>query len=333
MPSIALLGAGMISRAHAAAAQILGVPVVAVTSRTPESAGAFAERVGARAVRYDELTDGADVIVVATPPALHASQTLEMLERGAAVVLEKPLCTTLADADVLVEAAGDRVLYAENLAYAPVVHAMIPRVRELGALNSLEVRSLQGRPTWGNFLSEEWGGGALFDLGVHPVAVALLLAAPAVPVGVHAVLEGADDHPTDEFADVTITFDTGLQGHVVSSWRDGPTPVWDAQVSSATGVVRAELLPEPELEVNGEPVALPPVTAPVPQLEQYGYIGQLQAFLDDLEHGRRPLMDVNWGRMVLDVVCAAYASAASGEPEPTPFRGPRNRTPLQLWRG
>jgi hypothetical protein len=31
-------------------------------------------------------------------------------------------------------------------------------------------------------------------------------------------------------------------------------------------------------------------------------------------------------------VCAAYASAASGRPEPLPFAGSRDRSPLDLWR-
>jgi hypothetical protein len=35
---------------------------------------------------------------------------------------------------------------------------------------------------------------------------------------------------------------------------------------------------------------------------------------------------------VLDVVCAAYQSARTGEPESLPFTGRRDLTPLQLWR-
>src|SRR3546814_4938415 len=68
-------------------------------------------------------------------------------------------------------------------------------------------------------MTESWGGGVLFDLGAHPVAIALLLAAPARPVAVRAFLEGADDHPVDEHADVSIRFDTGLHGRVITSWR------------------------------------------------------------------------------------------------------------------
>ena len=50
---------------------------------------------------------------------------------------------------------------------------------DLGPIEHLEVRALQGRPDWGDFLTAGWGGGVLFDLGVHPLAVALLAAAPA----------------------------------------------------------------------------------------------------------------------------------------------------------
>ena len=152
-------------------------------------------------------------------------------------------------------------------------------------------------------------------------------------MSVSAVLEGADDHPTDEHAEVTLTFAQGSKATVVSSWRGGEVPEWSAQAASATGVVRAELLPTPLLERNGDAVALPPPTASVPQLEQYGYVGQLEAFVAAFASGGRPLMDARFGHDVLDIVCAAYSSAAAdGAEVAVPFMGPRDRTPLQLWR-
>jgi len=331
---LALCGAGMISGAHVVAAQQLGLPVVAVASRSAQRASERAAELGARVVTYDELPAGADVVIVSTPPALHAAHALAALHAGAAVLLEKPLCTTLADADALVEAAGGRLLYAENLAFAPVVAEMVRRVGSLGPLQHLEVRSLQGRPTWGDFLTAEWGGGALFDLGVHALAVALLLTTPDPVVAVSAHLQGADDHPTDEHAEVTLRFASGLAGRVVSSWAAGPGSVWDAQAASATGVLRAEIQPVPSLEHDGEPVALPPLSAPIGQIESYGYLGQLRSFTDDLRAGRSPTIDAAFGRTVLDIVCAAYASAGQGGAEVSvPFDGQRDRTPLQLWRG
>ena len=57
---------------------------------------------------------------------------------------------------------------------------------------------------------------------------------------------------------------SGFTAHVVSSWQGGPEPVWDAQLAGDQGVVRAELLPALRLELNGDEVALPPTTAPLP---------------------------------------------------------------------
>ena len=152
---------------------------------------------------------------------------------------------------------------------------------------------------------------------------------------VQARLDGSPSgrHRSDEVAEVVVQFDNGLRAHVVASYRGGDGPQWDAQAASSTGVVRAELLPAPSLEVNGEPVRIVSPTSDVPALEHYGYRGEWAAFLDDLRSKHRPLMDASFGRMVLDVVCAAYASAHTGRPEASPFSGPRDRTPLQLWRG
>lgn len=339
MTSLALCGAGHIAAVHALAArQVRGVDVTAVASRDPRRAAAVARELRARACTYDELPAGADVVLVSTPPSCHAHDTIRALQGGAAVICEKPLTATLADADRIVaasDASGGRVGYAENLAFAPLVEAALTRIAHLGVVHHLEARMLSPRPDWGDFLTEGWGGGVLFDTGSHPLALVLLAAQGARPTAVRATLEGAPDIPCDEYADVTVEFDSGLTAHVVASWRH-PDRVRDLQAASATGVVRAELLPDPGLEVDGEPVALPPAPKDPTlfRLEQMGYVAQLERFVRRLPLGDPGSCDAAFGRTVLDVVCAAYASAAhGGRSEPLPFRGPRDRTPLQLWRG
>ena len=332
MTDLAFAGAGRISIVHALAAQAIGAKVKAVASRSAGRAAKRAKELGARPVTYDELPAGADVVVVATPPARHAADALHALDAGAAVLLEKPMCTTLADADQLVAAAGDRLVYAENLAFAPVIERALDLVGGLGPVEHLEVRARQGRPDWGDFLTAGWGGGALFDLGVHPLAVALLAASPAEVVEVKATLEGADDIDVDEHAQVELRFDTGLAARVEASWR-AATPIWDLQVASPTGVVRADLIPAVTLEHNGEPVTLPaPREGIVPELETFGYIRQLETAIR-VAQGTTSAMNATFGRHVLEVVCAAYASAGQGGAAVAlPFVGPRDRTPLQLWR-
>ena len=330
----------MISGAHGAAAKFLEMPIVAVASRTAERAAERAAQLQSVAATYDKLPAGADIVVVSTPPQLHAADTLRLLDAGAAVVLEKPLCTTLADADALLAAAatyGQRVLYAENLAYAPAVTTMLRMAADIGPIDHLQVRTLQALPTWGEFTSDAWGGGALFDLGVHPLAIAVLAAAAAGagPVNtVRCTLRGGAGHNSDEHAEVELTFRSGLVGHVVSSWNHGPGQIWDAQLSGPTGVLRIDFWPQPTLEYNGEPVPLPQSAVPLAFIEQLGYLGQLRDFVADLADGATPSMDVAFGRLILDIVCAAYQSAGSGgATQPVPFAGDRTKTPLQLWHG
>jgi len=331
--SLALAGAGWAANVHALAAAALGVPLTAVASRRPERATALAGRYGALACRYEELPLGASTVVVATPPPRHRGDTVSALASGASVIVEKPLCATLRDADAMVAAdPGGRIAYAENLLYAPAVRLMLDRMGDLGPVHHLSARTLSPLPSWGEFTTPGWGGGVLFDLGIHALALVLWLAAPARVVAVEARLEGAGSHPVDEHADVTVEFDSGLRAGVTASWRSGPTPAWSVQAASATGVLRAELLPDPSLEHNGAAVALPRATAPIAVLDQLGYTGQLSAFLHAFASATAPVPGVGDGRLLLEVVCAAYASAALfGAPVAMPFTGARDRTPLELW--
>jgi myo-inositol 2-dehydrogenase/D-chiro-inositol 1-dehydrogenase len=335
---LAFAGSGWIAAVHGYAVDhVPGLRISHVASRDPGRAAAAAERLGAAPCTYDDLPAGADGVVVCTPPAQHLEHARRAIAGGAGVLVEKPLCTTLAEADELVAAAegGAQVAYAENLVHAPIVRLALTHARQLHGIDLVDVRALQSRPTWGDFLSEAWGGGVLFDLGVHPLAVALLLAAPAVPVEVRATLDGAADHPVDEHAEVQVHFDTGLLARVTASWRGGDTPTWDAQVSAPDGVVRMELLPRLLLERNGTEVRLPGIPEGVPrQLEELGYLAQMESFALDLQRHRQPELGAAFGRRILDVVCAAYASAGrDGAWVGLPFEGSRDRTPLQLWRG
>ena len=338
MTTIALAGAGMIASVHSLAAHLSpDLDVIAVASRTEASAEALASQANAAAVRPADLPAGADVVVVCTPPADHVTTAIAALQAGAAVIVEKPLATTLDDADRLVDAAaaaGGRVGYAENLAFAPVFTAARQAADDQSPIHHLDTHVLQERPTWGGFLHADWGGGVLFDLGAHPIGLVLLLVAPARPVSVSCRLHGADDIEVDDLAELTLSFDSGLHASITTSWRN-PAAVWDLQTASADGTLRIELLPELQLEVSGEPVELPALdpNLPAPQIAQFGYLEQLESFAADFAAGREPEMSAAFGRDVLEIVCAASVSARHhGKVEHLPFTGPRDRTPQQLWR-
>lgn len=337
MVALALAGAGFVTAIHGLAAEALpDLRIVHVASRSNRSARRRAAQTGGIACGYDELPGGADVVVVATPPALHRREAERAVGGSAVALVEAPLAATMDDADRLVAAAdrGGRVGYAENLVHSPAVVEALGACRRLGSLTHLEVRFAQGRPDWGDHLEPSWGGGALFDLGVHAVTLALLAAAPAHVTAVEAQLLAGGGLELDDDATVTLAFESGLRAEVRATWR-APAPTWEAQAASPAGAVRLELVPHPSVELNGAPIVLPtpPPGLASPQLHHLGYVAQLQALTADIDAGRPPTPGPQLGRHVLDIVCAAYVSARTGREEPVPFTGPRDRTPLQLWRG
>lgn len=332
---LALCGAGPVAAVHALAVeQIEWLRLGAVTDADPRAAAELAARAGVRAERAEALPGDADIVLVSGAPVAHALDVVRALQGGAGVLVEQPLAATLDDADRIVEAAeatGGRVGYLANLAFAPLVDALRFELPAIGPLQFLELRALQAPPA-DRGDDAAWGGGALLRTGASVIALALVLAAPNRLTEVHTrVLEGDEPGGVDTYAEVDLRFGPALTARVVASWRESMS-TWDVQASSAFGVLRAELLPHHVLERNGEPLPPPePAPGPVPALIEFGYVAQLASLAGSLRAGNRPVLDAAFGRQVLEVVCAAARSAATGVEESIPFGGNRHRSPTQLW--
>lgn len=125
---VGIVGGGFMAEVHSRAIRAARAEVAGIVSSTPERSAAAAERLGAARpyASLDELLadDGIDVVHVTTPNALHAEQAAAVLAAGKDVVCEKPLTTTVADAERLVAAAEGRT------ATVPFVYRFHPMVRE-----------------------------------------------------------------------------------------------------------------------------------------------------------------------------------------------------------
>lgn len=330
---VALSGAGLIAGVHAIAARRARHRVVEVASRTSTRATRLAGDLGARATDFDHLT--AELEVVCTPPAHHAEQVRRALDRGAHVLVEKPFTTTLADADrLLSHDRASAVHYGENLLHAPIVNDFLARVRTLGPLTHLELRTLQSAPTWGDFLSPTWGGGVLFDLGIHPLALAVVIGRVTGNGEIVSVTARLDGDPTDVRSEVDLEFASGLHARLEASW-DGPeSGVWDVQASSTTSVVRLELRPSIVLEVDGESVARAAGDAAPDLVDDFGYTAQVDELAESRRGGAPARVGVQLAHWTMEVVAACYVSAGAGSTTtPVPSGCDRRRTPWELWRG
>ena len=138
---------------------------------------------------WREGIQDADVVSVAAPPAAHFEVALEALRLGKAVLCEKPLATTVAEAEELVSAGGRT---AVNFSYRAL--PAFRRFRELLDSDELEVlwttssRLRAHAPSWKD---DPYQGGALAAYGVHAIDYARWFFGPARVES--ARIEGNDD--------------------------------------------------------------------------------------------------------------------------------------------
>lgn len=104
----AVIGTGYLGRQHARVlSQLENVELVGVVDKNPETARAVAAEFSTRA--YDNhraLSDEVSAVSLATPTREHASIGIDLLTRGVDVLVEKPIASSLAEADALIEAAN-----------------------------------------------------------------------------------------------------------------------------------------------------------------------------------------------------------------------------------
>jgi predicted dehydrogenase len=128
---VGVIGGGFMATVHSRAARNARAQLVGILSSTPAKSEAAANELGfARSyTSIDELLgdEAIDVVHVCTPNTLHAGQVLAAIAAGKHIVCEKPLATTLADAEAMTTAARDLT------ATVPFVYRFHPLVREARA--------------------------------------------------------------------------------------------------------------------------------------------------------------------------------------------------------
>jgi predicted dehydrogenase len=181
---VGFLGTGWIGR-HRMAAMIETGAVEAVAYADPsDEMAAEAAALAPGAKRVDGLDAllglGLDGVVIATPSARHAEQSIRALEAGVAVFCQKPLGRTAAEVGAVVEAArkAGRLL-GLDLSYRHIsaMQAIRPLIQtgELGRVSAVDLvfHNAYGPGKSWFFDPAQSGGGCVIDLGVHLVDLAL----------------------------------------------------------------------------------------------------------------------------------------------------------------
>lgn len=340
---LAIVGCGNISRLNVPGyLQHPRCDVVALCDPTPGRAKQRAAEWGIAPRLYSDLAQvlddpAVDAVELLTPTWLHADQIVAALEAGKHVSCQKPLCTTVAEADRIAAAvARARTTFrvTENfLYYPPIVKAK--ELLDAGAIGEpslVRVHTTRAQRIEGITLELEpdamaWRrdparnpGGVLFDDGVHKYATAA--------------------YWIDEIGEISAIVTRGgdfiMETPSVATWRFKERDclgvvdyTYASEMTMRGRYVRVDEFFEIHgsrgiiwvTRCSGELLDLPPVQVirgtetvsyQVPMDWRLGFDGAAADFVDGLLAGRQPAQDVATAKHMLQVALAIYESGRSG---------------------
>ena len=352
---VGLVGSQFISTIHAEALKrVHDAEILAVMSPTPGNARSFADRysIPHHFTNLDDMLamEELDMIVIGAPNNLHCEITLKAAEAGKHVVVEKPLCMNLQEADQMIEAcrkANVKLMYAEELCFTPK-YVRLKGLLDEGALGRpvlLKQSEKHDGPHAEHFWDvERSGGGVTMDMGCHAIQFFRWLH-PGVPIkSVYAQLSTSVHQSKtqgDDNAIIILEFEDGVVAMMEESWTKPGGMDDRAEIYGSEGVAYANVLQGSSILTysnKGVGYAVEKAGNTVgwsfTMFEEnwnYGFPQEFEHFVDCVKNDKQPLVTGEDGRAVLEVIFAAYESAGTGRKVMLPFNTDAEK-PIRLWK-
>ncbi len=352
---IGLIGSGFSAELHAdALARNPLVELVACASPNQQNRERFAAKWKIPHTYADHRAmlerKDLDLVTVGAPNFLHCQMVVDCAAAGRHVVVEKPLCMNLAQADRMIAACRDarvKLMYAEDLCFAPK-YVRAKRIVEEGGIGKVfHIRQLEkhfGPHSDWFWDMERSGGGALFDMGCHGTECArwILNKPPvkSVMASMNTYVHTGRTRGEDDSTGI-IEFQGGAIAVIENSWakRGG---IEDAlEIHGSDGVIYCDLVRGSSMLTYSErgygyAVEKAPDTKgwTMPLFDewwQYGYPDEMAHFVDCVRNDQAPLETGEDGRAVLEVMFACYESAATGRRIEFPYIPSHPERPIEAW--
>lgn len=353
MIRVGVVGSRFAANLHAKALVTTGrVEIAAVTSTTEASRDSFAARWGARSYPSVEqmlAVEELDLVTLALPNCFHADAAVAAARAGAHVICEKPLALNLHDADRMLAAAreaGVILFYGEELCFAPQYRRVKTLIRDgaFGTVFSLTHHERHSGPHAEWFYDPELsGGGALLDMACHGIELCrwLLDKEPVTSVFCRLGTFRYRDAAVEDHAVVSLRFASGTIATIEGSWAvsggiderlevlgDGGSIVADLARGSAI-LAHSERGVDYASEKADDMVGWSYVS--YEEAWHWGWLHEFAHVVDCVEGLAEPEETGLDGRATLEIVMAAYRSAATGAAVELPFDTDAAR-PIDLWR-
>lgn len=266
---------------------------------------------------------GIDAAYVGTPPNQHREVIATLAEMGVHVLCDKPIATTLDDADAVIAStreAGVKLMVPFNPRFQlPVMRLKEAIVAgELGELTSIQStkygkipRGIPGLDTSWFFDPPQAGFGGFGDIGIHAVD-ALRWLSDSEATSVYAKITRSIHHDiaVDDIGTAIIEFDNGVVASLQGGWANPPgNPTWLSVSFEAFGTNGAALVEKPyhDLVVSDQTR-----TELVPWMRRDVML-LVDEFIQAIEQDRAPAITGEDARAALEITLAAYESSKRGE--------------------
>ena len=286
-------------------------------------------------VRYVETLEGLwsneriDAAYIGTPPNLHLAVIRELAPRGIHILCDKPLATTLEDADAILETTRQHnvtLMVPFNPRYQlPVIKlkGMIDQ-GEFGEVKHIHATKYGKIPRGIANLDTDWffdgsqaGFGGFGDIGIHAVD-ALRWLANSEAREVYARIDQLihPDIRVDDMGTMIIEFKNGVIASQQSGWvNPRGNSTWLSVSFEVLGTKGAALIDKPyhDLEIADENKTerVPWWRADIASL--------VNEFVAAVEEKRAPAISGEDARAALEITIAAYRSAQTGRPVTLPL--------------
>jgi UDP-N-acetylglucosamine 3-dehydrogenase len=320
----AVIGTGAIAqRLHIPAYRTSDlVDLVAVCDVEEKKAATVAEEfeIDSYYTDYTEMLESGsvDAVSVCLPNHLHKEVVCTALEHDIHVLCEKPISTSLAEADAMIDAAdaSEAYLMIDQTERFNPVYEKTKEVLEKGIIGGvLSVRSRFSHPgpegwsprsTWFTD-ADTSGGGALIDIGVHNAdLINHLFGSVSSLSGYSDTL--SMDADVEDTAVAALQFEDGTLGTFETAWRTDPESI-EMQIVGEEGVLYVDkVAPSLRLELGND---CGTVDVPIPEQSKYG--GPVEHFIRSARTNSEPTVTGRDGKSALEVVMAIYQSSESGQ--------------------
>jgi UDP-N-acetyl-2-amino-2-deoxyglucuronate dehydrogenase len=328
--NVAIIGCGIIHHVHKeVVGRLDNVRLAAVCDDKPERAQASAGESGCLSYTdYREMlkSDEVTAVHVCTPHWLHGSMALDALRAGKYVLLEKPMATTVAQAEALMAEDGRQGGNRLCVVFQNRYNDSVKMLRDIIADGRYGVlQSMRGSVAWHRakeYYADDWHGkkelecgGVMINQAIHTLDLVQWLCGGAQEIKGSVSTDAlAGVVEVEDSAHMFIRMKSSISAvfyGTVAHGADSPVEI-EAVFEKATLLMRGDTL----LRIDGGfEVLCNPESSPLWEKGYWGrgHLAQIGDFYSSIEQGKPFYIDGRQGIEAVKLVCGLYESSRTGK--------------------